>query len=42
MSGDDNIFWAYPFVGAWALEAMFNGMDELVNDTIPGVVDDIE
>ena len=29
-------------LGAFALEGIFNGMDELVNDTIPDVVDDIE
>ena len=29
-------------LGANAIEGMFNGFDELVNDTIPGVANDID
>ena len=29
-------------LAAFAVEGLFNGMDELVNETIPGVADDIE
>ena len=30
------------FAGAKAIEGMFNGFDELVNDTIPDIADDID